>query len=68
MRKKRVWPREFVKVWQSASSTTDVAEKLNMTARAVGQRAKRYRANGVRLKVLPAVESWEWLADYAERL
>lgn len=68
MTKKRPTPREFIKVWQKASSTTEVARKLKMTARAVHQRVSRYIDHGVRLKPLPAFESWEWLAEYAKEL
>ena len=66
--KRRPTPREFIEVWQKASSTTEVARKLNMTARAVHQRVSRYIDNGVKLKPLPAFESWEWLAEYAKEL
>ena len=66
--KKRPTPREFIEVWQKASSTTEVARKLNMTGRAVYQRVSRYRDHGVQLKPLPAFESWEWLAEHAKEL
>jgi hypothetical protein len=65
---KRATPREFVKVWQGASSSTEVARKLNMSGRAVWQRVRRYRKRGVPLKDLPAFESWEWLAQFADDL
>jgi len=39
-----------------------------MTAGAVRQRENRYRANGIPLKKMESVESWEWLAEYAKEL
>ena len=64
----RVWPRQFIKVWQSSSTRREVAKRLGMTAGAVRQREKRYRANGIPLKELESVESWEWLKEYAQKL
>jgi hypothetical protein len=66
--KKRATPREFIEVWQKASSTTEVARKLNMTGKAIRQRVSRYSHHGVQLKPLPAIESWEWLAEHAKEL
>ena len=57
----RVWPRDFIEVWQSSSSRREVAKKLYMSAGAVRQREKRYRKNGIPLKEMDSVESWEWL-------
>ncbi len=65
---KRATPREFIKVWQEASSSTEVARKLNMKARAVWQRVQRYRKKGVPLKDLKPIENWEWLAQFADAL
>jgi hypothetical protein len=39
-----------------------------MSAGAVRQREKRYRANGIPLKEMEYTESWEWLAEHAKEL
>jgi hypothetical protein len=67
-----VTAREFVRVWQSASSVAEVAKKLNRTKNACRVRAFRYRQMGVPLKEFPWVETdlidWDELAEYAESL
>jgi hypothetical protein len=64
----QVWPRRFIEVWQSSSTRREVAIKLQMSAGAVRQREKRYRKNGIPLKEMETVESWEWLKQYAKDL
>jgi hypothetical protein len=64
----QVWLRRFIEVWQSSSSRREVAKTLYMSAGAVRQREKRYRANGIPLKEMESVESWEQLAEYAKEL
>jgi hypothetical protein len=62
--------REFVRIWQSSNSLTEVAKQLKRTKNAVRVRAFRYREMGVPLKVFPVVEvdviDWNELAQFAE--
>jgi hypothetical protein len=43
---------EFVRIWQAATSTADVATELGMTVNAAASKASRYRKAGVPLKDL----------------
>jgi hypothetical protein len=61
--------REFIRIWQSASSVAEVAKQVNRTKNAVRVRAFRYREMGIPLKEFPAVEAelidWDELAEFA---
>lgn len=67
-----VLPRDFVRIWQAAATTMEVAERTGMTLHAVYARVKAMRAKGVPLKTLqrPRLEDadYEGLADLARQL
>jgi len=65
---RRIWAREFIRVWQSSSTRREVAEKLRMSSDNVRQRVKRYRRNGIPLKEMEYTETWTQLAEYAKEL
>jgi len=44
---------EFVAAWQQARTMTELGRTLCLTRNTVRARAKRYRAQGVRLKEMP---------------
>lgn len=50
MTKKQVSPEDFVRAFESGGSADEVAKTLNMSKVGVINRAKRYRAAGVKLK------------------
>jgi hypothetical protein len=65
-------PREFIQIWQQASSTAEVARKVGLKKAACRTRACRYRKEGVPLKQFPQVviepPDWTGLAEYAASL
>jgi hypothetical protein len=65
-------PREFITVWQGASSLAEVAQKVRRSKNACRVRAYRYRQFGVPLKEFPPVvvepPDWGELAEYAASL
>jgi hypothetical protein len=48
-----VSPEEFIRVWQTAASADEVAEKLKMPKPIVHARATTYRKAGIKLKSMP---------------
>jgi hypothetical protein len=68
----RIDAREFVRVWQSSNTVSEVASRTRNTRNAVKVRAYRYRQMGVPLKEFPPVETekinWSELADLARCL
>jgi hypothetical protein len=67
-----VTPRQFIQVWQNASTLAEVSSKLRCKKNACRVRAHRYRKNGVPLKAFPPVIvepiNWDELAQYAREL
>lgn len=65
-------PRQFVSVWQTSSSVTEVATKLGMNKSQARLRAFRYKKRGVPLRDFPPVEvpvvDWRELAEFAATL
>lgn len=51
--KRVVSAEDFVRVWQTSSSTAEVASRTGMTRQAVTVRAHSYRQKGVKLKRFP---------------
>jgi hypothetical protein len=65
--------REFVRIWQTATSVAEVAKKIGRSKNACRVRAHRYREYGdIPLKFFPVVEiepiDWDELRDYAATL
>lgn len=61
-----IGPVEFISVWQTASSTQEVAKALGMTETAVRSRAYSYRKRGIELKKMNGdAYDWQALAKYA---
>jgi hypothetical protein len=59
---------EFVRAWQTASSTLEVAMAIGTTVLSARQRAESYRRRGVPLKHMPTSHRLDWsrLAQIAE--
>ena len=51
---------DFVKIWQSAESIEEAAEKLGYTKRAASMQASYYRKCGVLLKRFRNRETVDW--------
>lgn len=51
-------PEEFVRLWQSADSPRDVAEKAGISVRRATSRACLYRRRGIRLKKMAGL-GWD---------
>lgn len=58
----------FIDVWQTSESLIEVSDRLSVSTKYATACAKKYRANGVQLKVLPRTTDWKYLAKYAERV
>ncbi len=48
-----VTPEEFIKIWQTSESVTEVSDKTGMPEPIVHARASNYRQAGIRLKKMP---------------
>jgi hypothetical protein len=65
--------REFIRIWQSATSLAEVSKKVGRSKNACRVRAFRYREwYGIPLKEFPPVEfeptNWDELARYAQEV
>jgi hypothetical protein len=60
----RVSPEDFIRAWQSSSTTAEVARRLDMRRGTVIERARFYRERGVKLQPLGRVD-WRSMADLA---
>jgi hypothetical protein len=68
-----VTAREFVRIWQTASSVAEVAKKVGRSKNACRVRAHRYREYwDVPLKYFPVIEvepiDWDELGEFARSL
>ena len=65
---RNITPKKFIEVWQTSSSSREVAQRLNMKATQCSIRASNYRKKGIPLKKFPRGKGGldiSGLADYA---
>ena len=73
MPKARYTAEEFIKIWISSNSLSEVAEKTGYDPRTLSVRAAQYRKRGVKLPKFVRLagrsnRDWEKLAELAEKL